>query len=175
MTPGRNVEIKARLGDRAAVTAALAALGARDAGAETQHDRFFATAAGRLKLRVSSRDGAALLAYRRADAAELRASDYDRVPVADAEALARVLAVALEAAGEVRKRRHVWFVDNVRVHLDDVEHLGEFIELEAMVDASHSEAQCLERARELLRLFGVRAEDVVAVAYVDKLRGAAPR
>jgi adenylate cyclase, class 2 len=168
---GRNVEIKARLGDRARVRAALVALGGRDDGVETQHDRFFAAATGRLKLRVSSRDGAALLAYRRADAAELRASEYDRVPVADPEALARVLSAALAPAGEVRKRRHLWFVDNVRVHLDEVEGLGTFLELEAVVDASHSEAQCDARARELLQLFGVRVEDVVAVAYVDLLGG----
>jgi len=167
----RNIEIKAHLRDRETVLAELAALGARDAGRETQEDRFFETARGRLKLRRSSRDGAALLAYERADAATLRVSEYERVPVeaTHVDALVRVLAAVLTPAGVVRKERHLWFLDNVRIHLDRVDGLGEFLELEAMVDATHSEAQCQRAAAALLDRLRIGATDVVAVAYVDLL------
>lgn len=166
----RNVEIKTRLRDRAAVIAALVAVGARDAGIEVQEDRFWRVEGGaRLKLRESSRDGAALLAYRRADAAALRVSAYERVIVADGAALGRALDAVLAPAGAVRKERHLWFVDNVRVHLDRVEGLGEFLELEAMVDDTHSEAACYAAAEALLQRFGIANTDRVAVAYVDLL------
>jgi predicted adenylyl cyclase CyaB len=163
----RNIEIKARLRDRGAVLAALAALAARDDGIETQHDRFWSAPHARLKLRTSSRDGASLLAYRRADASGLRSSDYERVAVAAPEALARLLDAALVPAGVVRKRRHLFHVDNIRVHLDEVESLGQFIELEAVVDAAHPEPLCRERAAALLERFGIVPPDIVAVAYVD--------
>jgi predicted adenylyl cyclase CyaB len=172
----RNIEIKARMHDRAGVLAALVALGARDAGSEVQEDRFWRVADGaRLKLRQSSRDGAALLAYRRADTAQLRVSAYERVPVAGAEvaALVRALDAVLEPAGTVIKERHLWFVDNVRVHLDHVQGLGEFLELEAMVDDAHPEAACHAAALALLRRFRIADADRVAVAYVDLLAAGA--
>ena len=163
----RNVEIKARLGDWRRVESELARLGARDAGVEEQHDVFYACPRGRLKLRVSSRDGATLIHYERADAAAARASDYVLVPVPDPEALGRLLDAALGRRGEVRKRRHLYWIDNVRVHLDLVEGLGRFLELEAVVDATHPEARCHELAESLLERFGIAAQDRVAVAYVD--------
>jgi hypothetical protein len=98
----RNIEIKARLRDRQRVEAELARLGARDAGNESQHDVFYRAARGRLKLRQSSRDGTALIAYVRGDAPALRASDYDLVRLEDGTALRRVLDAALERCGEVR-------------------------------------------------------------------------
>jgi len=127
---------------------------------------------GRLKLRISSRDGATLIAYARSDSAELRDSSYELVRVADAQALRRALDATLEPAGEVRKTRHLYFVDNVRVHLDRVEGLGSFLELEAVVDAEHDATQCAQAARLLLERCGVTPEAHLAVAYVDLLRTA---
>lgn len=170
----RNVEIKVRLHDRARVEAELARLAARDAGTESQHDVFYSCLRGRLKLRESSRDGAALILYERSDTAALRASDYDLVHVGDAAALRRVLDAALGRTGELCKRRHLYWIDNVRVHLDEVEGLGSFLELEAVVDPSHPEPECRARATALLQRFGIRPEDHLAVAYVDLLPPPAP-
>jgi predicted adenylyl cyclase CyaB len=165
----RNVEIKVRLTDRARVEAELARLGARDAGTESQHDVFYACRHGRLKLRESSRDGAALIHYERRDAAALRASDYELVRLAAATPLRQLLDRALGRCGELRKERHLYLLDNVRVHLDEVEHLGSFLELEAVVDASHPEPACAARAAALLLEFGIAATDHLAGAYVDLL------
>jgi predicted adenylyl cyclase CyaB len=165
----RNVEIKVRLRERARVETQLTRLGARDLGVETQFDVFYASRRGRLKLRESSRDGAALIFYERSDAPALRHSDYDLVRVPDAAALRRLLDASLGRTGELRKQRHLYLLDNVRVHLDEVTHLGSFLELEAVVDATHSEAECAARAAELLGSFGIAPEDRLAVAYVDLL------
>lgn len=170
----RNLEIKTRVPDWERIRTELGRLGARDDGPETQHDLFYAAPHGRLKLRLSSRDGAALIHYRREDAPRVRASDYTRVPVADGEALARLLDAALGRTGEVRKHRHLFWVDNVRVHLDEVEGLGRFLELEAVVDADHPDDVCRRRAEALLQAFGIAPEQRQATAYVDLLAGSTP-
>ncbi len=163
----RNIEIKVKPRDWDRVRRELARLGARDAGVETQHDVFYRCGSGRLKLRSSSRDGDMLIAYARPDAAGLRPSDYEIAPVADAAAMARVLDTALGRQGEVRKRRHLFWIDNIRVHRDEVEGLGEFLELEALVDAAHPEGDCQRAATELLERFGIATEDRLGSAYVD--------
>jgi predicted adenylyl cyclase CyaB len=165
----RNIEIKARLRDRARVEAELARIGAENAGVETQHDTFYGCPSGRLKLRDSSRDGAMLIHYVRSDDAAPRRSEYRLAPVADPESLRQVLDLALGGAGEVRKERHLYWVDNVRVHLDRVENLGEFLELEAIVDGDHPEDACARGCEELLVAFGIEPMDRIAVAYVDLL------
>lgn len=163
----RDVEIKVRPHDWERVHRVLARLGARDAGVETQHDIFYRCSSGRLKLRSSSRDGDMLIAYARADAAGLRASDYHLAPIEDRPALLRALDATLGRLGEVRKRRHLFWLDNIRVHLDEVEGLGRFLEIEAQVDDAHPEHACREAAAALLEAFGVRPEDRLSVAYVD--------
>jgi predicted adenylyl cyclase CyaB len=175
MTPSKNIEIKVRLRDRPRVEVALQRLGARDAGPETQHDIFYRAANGRLKLRDSSRDGAMLIQYQRADAAAVRDSNYRLAAVTDLDALRAVLDDALGRSGEVHKRRHLWWLDNVRVHLDDVEGLGAFLELEAIVDPAHPEDACRKRVEELLDCFGVASADRAAIAYVDLLDARPPR
>jgi adenylate cyclase class 2 len=165
----RNVEIKVRLRDRARVERELTRLEARDLGVESQVDVFYASRRGRLKLRESSRDGAALILYERSDAPALRHSDYELVRIADANALRQVLDAAIGRTGEVRKRRQLFLLDNVRVHLDQVEQLGDFLELEAVVDATHPEPECRARAAALLERFGIAPGDHLAAAYVDLL------
>ena len=70
----------------------------------------------------------------------------------------------------VRKRRELWLLDNVRIHLDTVDGLGSFLELEAVVDAAHDEARCRARVHELLPAFGVAEADCVRASYSDLLR-----
>lgn len=171
MSPRRNIEIKVRLRDRPRVERALRELGGRDAGIETQHDIFYRVASGRLKLRQSSRDGATLIQYERSDAARVRDSNYRLVAIPEPDGLRAALDSALGRLGEVHKQRHLWWIDNVRIHLDAVEGLGAFLELEAIVDAEHPDAACLERVEALLTRFGITAQDRAATAYVDLLAG----
>ena len=163
----RDIEIKVRPRDWERVHRELARLGARDMGVETQHDIFYSCSTGRLKFRSSSRDGDMLVAYSRPDAPGLRASDYHLVPVTDRAALLRALDATLGRLGEVRKRRQLFWLDNIRVHLDEVDGLGRFLEIEAQVDDAHPEEQCREAAAALLEGFGIRPEDRLSVAYVD--------
>jgi len=163
----RNIEIKARLHERRRVERELERLGARDEGIETQHDVFFHCHSGRLKLRDSSRSGATLIHYERPDSPTVRPSAYELAAQPEGASLLRVLEGALGKSGEVRKRRHLYLLDNIRVHLDEVEGLGHFLELEAVVDAVHPADDCERAVESLLERFGITKEDLIATAYVD--------
>jgi homotetrameric cytidine deaminase len=134
-----NVELKARDPDPDATAARCAALGARDEGLLTQRDTYFAARHGRLKLRTASSTGRQraardeLIAYRRPDAVQASESSYVRAPAEDADALREALDAALGTTVVVAKRRRLFIWENVRIHLDDVDGLGTFVELEAVV------------------------------------------
>jgi homotetrameric cytidine deaminase len=162
--PRRNIEIKARDADPERTLERALALGAEDQGELAQRDTYFARASGRLKLREQSPGDPELIEYRREDAAAARVSDYRLVPVADAGALREALAAALGTLVVVEKRRRLLLKDGVRIHLDHVEGLGEFVELEAVApDAGQAE---LERVRAALEI-----DDgaLVAQSYSDLL------
>jgi len=153
--PRRNVELKALDPDPDASLARALQAGAIDHGVIHQRDTYFAVAQGRLKLREEEPGGATLIAYRRPDAAEERVSDYRLVRVTDAAGLRAALAETCGVRVEVVKRRRLLILETVRIHLDEVEGLGSFLELEAVADAgsdlSRERAQ-VEHLRAALRI-----------------------
>jgi homotetrameric cytidine deaminase len=132
LAASRNIEIKARDRDPARTLELALGLGAADHGVISQRDSYFEGARGRLKLREQEPGEDELIEYRRADEAGARASSYRRVPVAAAAELREALDAALGTLVVVAKRRRLLLQDNVRIHLDEVEGLGSFIELEAV-------------------------------------------
>jgi homotetrameric cytidine deaminase len=165
-----NLEIKARDPDPAATAARCRALGASDEGVLEQRDTYFAGRRGRLKLREEKGAGAELIAYRRPDATEPEESAFIRAVAADPEALREALGAALGTTVVVVKRRRLFVWENVRIHLDEVDGLGTFIELEALVGPGHSDRE--EAARKVARLrseLGISDDALVAAGYSDLL------
>jgi adenylate cyclase class 2 len=151
----RNVELKARDPDPEATLAACLALGAEDRGVLEQRDTYFAVASGRLKLREERPGGAQLVQYERADEPGARLSRYRVVEVPDGAALAEALGAALGVAGVVAKRRRLLLWQGVRIHLDDVDGLGRFVELEAVGPPESDltrEHELVARLRDELRI-----------------------
>ena len=166
---GRNIEIKCRCADLEAVRKRAESLGARDAGVLVQVDTFFAAPEARLKLRDFGDGRAELISYRRADKPDARASDYVIVPVAAPDPLARALGMALGAIGIVRKRRHLFVYAHTRIHLDDVEGVGTFVELETVLtDIGDSEGH--RELHEVAAALGLHPDDHVAQPYVELAR-----
>jgi homotetrameric cytidine deaminase len=168
--PRRNVELKARDADPEATLRRALELGASDEGVLRQRDTYFGRARGRLKLREQEGGRgpiAQLIAYERPDDEQARTSAYRIAEVADPDALREALDAALGTRVVVDKRRHLLLYENVRIHLDDVEGLGAFVELEG-VAAPDSD---LARERELVdRLRGDLAlGEPVPVSYSDLL------
>src|SRR5918992_5385583 len=165
----RNIEFKARDAQPARTLELALALGAEDGGEIAQRDTYFARARGRLKLREQERGEAELTQYRRADAPDARESEYRRVPAADAAGLRDALDAALGTLVVVEKRRRLLLHENVRIHLDQVEGLGTFLELEAV--AAHGDDLAAEREKvERLRAqLDVGDDSLVPQSYSDLL------
>lgn len=161
----RNIEIKARMADLAAARAVAVGLGGRAHAVEEQEDRYYEIAGGRrLKARLIVGGRVELIDYRRPESAGVRASDYTVTPVQP------TALPAGEPLVVVRKRREVLLIDNVRVHLDDVEGLGTFLELEAVVDAAHDDATCRAQVDRILAALDVCEADLIRASYAELLR-----
>lgn len=171
MDDRRNVELKARDRDPAATLRAALAHGASDEGVLHQRDVYFAAPEGRLKLRVQD-DGAQLIAYVRADAAAARLSSYRLVDVPDPEALIAALDASLGTVVEVVKRRRLLLSDGVRIHLDDVDALGAWVELEAVAPPDSDLTAEHAKVAELRAVLGMDDAQVVAEGYATMLLAA---
>jgi len=171
----RNIEIKARI-DSVDRIAHIAATLADQAPLEiAQDDTFFRCekSADRLKLRTFAPDRGELIFYRRADSSGPKESFYLITPTATPDALRESLTLAWGQAGRVRKQRRLFLVGRTRVHLDRVEGLGEFLELEVVLqDSEPAEAGVIE-AHALMARLGVAEGQLVQGAYVDLLRAQA--
>jgi adenylate cyclase len=165
----RNVEIKARIDSVKALLPRAAKLSDKGPEEIQQDDTFFACASGRLKLREFSKDKGELIFYRRADRKGPKESFYVLSRTTEPETLREALALAYGQSGRVRKRRTLFISGRTRIHLDRVEELGDFLELEVVL-ADGEPAEAGEReARELMAELGVEPERLVEGAYVDLL------
>ncbi len=171
----RNVEVKTRVGDLNAVRARVEKLADAPAVVLDQVDTFFRTPEGRLKLRVFPDGKGELIAYRRPDSAGPKTSEYSIYRTSQPEALGAALRGVLGVRGVVRKRRLLYLVGQTRVHLDEVDGLGSFLELEVVLADGQAPGDGEAIARQLLRELGVRDEDRVAGAYIDLLERDAGR
>jgi predicted adenylyl cyclase CyaB len=170
----RNIEIKARIGDVAALAATVADIA--DAGPTViqQDDTFFACPNGRMKLRDFGTGQGELIFYRRDDLAGPKESEYFRSPTAAPDSLRVALSLGYGGAGRVVKRRVLFMAGRTRVHLDDVAGLGHFIELEVVLADGEPAQAGMEEAHRLMALLGIAPAQLVQGAYVDLVRSAGP-
>ena len=166
--PRRNLEIKAICPDpKAAREAARRVSGTGASTVLHQIDTYFRVPVGRLKLREINHTSAELIFYDRPDDPAARISRYHIVPVVDPMALKALLAAAMGVRAVVRKRRELFLYENVRIHLDTVEKLGNFLELEAVLTGHVGQAESLRRLEHLAGALGIRPEQRLAGSYGD--------
>jgi homotetrameric cytidine deaminase len=165
----RNIELKARDPQPGRTLELALALGAEDQGEIAQRDTYFARARGRLKLREQTPGESELIQYRRADAPGARESEYRRVPVADAAALREALDATLGTLVVVEKRRRLLLSDGVRIHLDDVQGLGAFVELEAVAEPGSDLAAEHDKVAHLRGALEIADDRLVHQSYSDLL------
>ena len=164
-----NVEIKARVRDLPALLKAVEAIADGPPEQLLQDDTFFPSPCGRLKLRLFADGRGELIAYRRPDVCGPRESRFAKAAVTDPAALAAVLDSALGSGGVVHKRRTLYRYGQTRIHLDEVEGLGTFLELEVELHGGQPPGEGERIARELMTELGIAEEELVAEAYVDLL------
>jgi len=167
----RNVEVKARVRDTRTLRRRVESMSDTAVEVLDQRDTFFVVPRGRLKLRVLGSDDCELIYYERPDDAGAKLSEYFVVRSSDPEAFLEILSAVLEVRGLVAKRRFLYRIGRTRVHLDEVEGLGTFMELEVVLDEGESPEEGRAVAERLLVELGVENEDRVRGAYIDLLEG----
>lgn len=163
----RNIEIKARIASIEAVVESLQALPHEGPFQIFQDDTFFQCASGRLKLRAFSATEGELIFYRRENLQGPKESFYVRAPTSDPSALRQALSLAHGEAGRVVKHRTLYLVGRTRVHLDRVRGLGEFLELEVVMNDDEPLSTGVEEAHRLMAALGVAGHQLIEDAYVD--------
>jgi adenylate cyclase class IV len=162
--PRSNIECKLRLRDPDGARRIARDLGAAHAGVLEQEDIFYEHPTLRLKRRATAGRPVEWILYARADESAARESRYELL--SDDEARRRFGDLG-EPVGIVRKRRDLWLLENVRIHIDSVEGLGDFLELEAVVGDGHPPEACRASVDRLLTALAPALGEVVPVAYVD--------
>ncbi len=165
----RNVEIKARLADPGRQREIAAGLADGPSERIEQEDTFFRVPRGRLKLRDLGGGRGELIAYDRGDSTGPSESRYAIFPVSDSAALRDLLRSVLDVRRVVRKRRELFRLGRTRVHLDRVEGLGAYLELEVVLEPGEPREAGEAVARDLVRKLEIADRDRVDVAYVDLL------
>jgi adenylate cyclase class IV len=166
----RNVEIKAFAPDLAEVTRKVRSLAAAAPETIEQADVFFKTPRGRLKLRFLSPMRGQLIFYERADQAGPKTSVYSIYWTSDPTGLRAVLSATYGEEVTVEKVRMLFHIGRTRVHLDSVKHLGEFVELEVVLEDGEAAETGVAEAHRLMEDLGIAQESLIEGAYADLLR-----
>jgi adenylate cyclase class 2 len=171
--PRRNLELKARDREPARSLLVCEAIGANDEGTLRQVDTYFAVPRGRLKLREQPpRTEAQLIAYERPDVPGRKESGYQIVPTSEADGLKAALATVLEVRVVVRKVRRLFVFEGVRIHLDRVDGLGDFIEFEGVETTGADLASFEPVLADLCLSFEIADGDHLSTGYSDLLEEA---
>ena len=174
----RNIEIKARLASVDALLPRAQAVAGGTPEPIAQDDTFFIVPHGRLKLREFADGSAELIHYHRPDTTEAKASDYVRVPAPEPAALREALARGCGLLGRVRKQRLLLLVNeggfSTRIHLDRVHGLGDFMELEVVLQPGQTDADGRAVAEALMATLGLADAPRLAVSYLDLLAARDP-
>lgn len=162
-----NIEIKARIDDLETIKGHSTALSDQPVEVIVQEDTFFNIPNERLKLRCLAPDLGYLIYYARPDRNGPKRSDYQLVETHEPEKLKAVLSLALGVRGVVKKTRTLYMVGQTRIHVDDVEGLGQFLELEVVLREDQTDAEGQAIARDLMSRLGIREDALVEGAYID--------
>lgn len=167
--PHTNIEIKARTRNEDQIREYLLANNADFKGTDIQTDTYFNVVSGRLKLRQGNIENS-LIFYNRENVAGLKQSDFELLPVTNGDALKAILTKAMGVKIEVRKSREIYYIRNVKFHIDTLQGLGNFVEIEATnigcdVSIDDLRGQCSY----YMQQFGISEEDLIPVSYSDML------
>ena len=165
----KNVEIKASCQNPDKIRKLLRQLNAKFIGTDNQTDTYFKTNNGRLKLRQGNIENH-LIFYDRDNSQQPKLSKVILYNSSDPQTLKNILSKALGILITVKKQREIYFINNVKFHIDTVEGLGSFIEIEAQdktdkIPKQHLKQQC----QYYLELFKIPETNLISVSYSDLL------
>lgn len=164
-----NIEIKAKSNNQNFVREVLKSLNAKFIGVDNQLDTYFKVSSGRLKLREGNIENS-LVHYDREDKEGPKQSNVTFYKSPDKSSLKEILTRSLGILVVVDKSREIYFIDNVKFHIDSVKDLGSFIEIEAIDSGGNiGKEKLFEQCNYYLDLFKIRKEDLISNSYSDLL------
>jgi adenylate cyclase, class 2 len=164
-----NVEIKARCNNPGAIRNYLVSNKADFKGTDFQADTYFNVRQGRLKLREGNIENN-LIYYERNNQAGPKSSDFILTKIPDAILLKESLSKSIGVKVVVRKKREIYYLGNVKFHIDEVEGLGSFAEIEAgNIGNDLSKEELLKQCEYYIQQFGIKENDLIEVSYSDML------
>jgi predicted adenylyl cyclase CyaB len=163
-----NLEIKARCTDPGRVRCVLRSRNARIAGTDHQIDTYFRVQEGRLKLREGTIENA-LIYYQRPNQGGPKTSNVLLHKLEPNSGLKAILTEVLGVLAVVDKQREIYYVDNVKIHIDSLHSLGNFVEIEAAGDEKSDREKLRAQCEEFMRIFGVAPSDLLEHSYSDMI------
>jgi predicted adenylyl cyclase CyaB len=164
-----NIEIKAKSNNQDAIREILQSQNADLKGIDHQIDTYFKVNNGRLKLREGEIENN-LIHYQRESKQGPKQSDVTLFKSDPISSLKEILTKALGILVVVDKKREIYFIGNVKFHIDTVENLGSFVEIEAIDnDGTIGKDKLLEQCEFFLDLFKISPKDLISVSYSDLL------
>ncbi len=164
----QNIELKAELRDIETARAVCRSVGAQRIGTLRQTDTYYMLADGRLKKREAPGEPTEWIFYHRPDSILPRKSSY--TILSEDQARVRWGTQSLRTWVTVVKTRELWMVDNIRIHLDTVDELGTFLELEGMVSEQYDASDCQQAVVDLRSEFMPILGEMISVGYSDLLQ-----
>lgn len=160
-----NIEIKARCSDPERIAGILGEFNAEYRGEDHQVDTYFRVPEGKLKLREGNIEHS-LIYYKRDALPGPKRSDVLLYKPGDEPGLREILRQVLGIKVVVDKVRRIYFIDNVKFHIDTVEKLGSFVEIEAIGEEGN-EAELEQQCRKYLEILGIMDEDLLPGSYSE--------
>jgi predicted adenylyl cyclase CyaB len=165
----KNVEIKAKCFDPEKAERILLENGADYKGLDYQLDTYFNVKNGRLKLRTGNIEKS-LIYYNRPNQKGPKRSTFNLYKSVNLEELKPLLESSLGIMVEVKKRRKIFFLDYVKFHIDEVEGLGSFVEIEAgNLEIERTVDELRNLCEYYMKLLEVKEENLVNISYSDML------
>ncbi len=163
------VEIKAHATQSAQIRAFLNQQQADFKGVDHQTDTYFRVNQGRLKLREGNIENH-LIQYHRPNQAEAKTSKVLLYKSNPESTLKQILTNALGILVVVKKKREIYFIDNVKFHIDEVDGLGHFVEIEAIGNqGEHQEVDLRQQCLHYQQALNIQSTDLLEVSYSDML------
>ena len=164
-----NIEIKARCSDHERIRGVLKSLNADFKGTDHQIDTYFNSKQGRLKLREGNIENF-LVFYEREDQEGPKQANVTLFKSEPGSNLKEILIQSLGVLVVVDKAREIYFVGNVKFHIDTVRDLGTFVEIEAIdKEGTIAKEKLLAQCNEYMKLLGISEKDLISGSYSDLL------
>jgi predicted adenylyl cyclase CyaB len=167
-----NIEIKAKCDFHEEIRKILATENAEFIGRDHQIDTYFNVSNGRLKLREGNIENA-LIHYEREDKTDPKESDFLLYKSENTDLLKELLERSLGVLTVVDKEREIYFIGDVKIHIDEVKSLGNFVEIEVQGHEDSDKNKLLSQCKYFLKLFRIKDENLISYSYSDLiLKGA---